>query len=102
MLAGMRGVISVVNNLVPAPMRALADACLHGDAAAASQIAARLAPLIKALECAPNPIPVKAGLAALRIARATVRLPLTELEPGEALTRLETSLTALAPVASAA
>ena len=102
MLAGMRGVISVVNNLVPAPMRALADASLHGDAAAAGQIAARLAPLIQALECAPNPIPVKAGLAALRIARATVRLPLTELEPGEALTRLETSLTALAPVASAA
>ncbi len=100
--AGMRGVISVVNNLVPAPMRALCDAARSGDAARADDCAARLTPLLQALECAPNPIAVKAGLAALGLGTATVRLPLTELPPGEAHTRLVTTLAALAPLAHAA
>lgn len=102
MLAGMQGVISVVNNLVPGLMRSLADACLCGDRQAAEQQAAHLAPLIRALECAPNPVAVKAGLAALGLAHAGPRLPLVELEPGEARARLEQTLTALVPVASAA
>ena len=102
MLAGMQGVISVVNNLVPVAMRTLCDAGLRGDRAATEQHAARLAPLIQALECAPNPIAVKAGLAALGICRAGLRLPLIELEPGAARARLVHSLAALTPVASAA
>jgi len=102
MLAGMQGVISVVNNLVPAAMRALCDAALRADRAAVEQHAAGLAPLIRALECAPNPIAVKAGLAALGICHAGLRLPLIELEPGAARARLVHSLAALTPVASAA
>jgi 4-hydroxy-tetrahydrodipicolinate synthase len=102
MLSGMQGVISVVNNLVPAAMRVLCDAALHGDRAVTEQHAARLAPLIQALECAPNPVAVKAGLAALGICHAGLRLPLIELEPGAARARLVHSLAALAPVASAA
>ena len=98
MLAGMQGVISVVNNLVPAAVRQLADRCIAGDRAGAETQAARLAPLLGALDCAPNPVPVKAGLAALGIARSTVRLPLTELAPGEARKRLETTLAALFPM----
>ena len=102
MRAGMQGVISVVNNLVPRRMRRLCDAALGGDAGAAEREAAQLDSLLRALECAPNPIAVKAGLAALGLAGAGVRLPLTELTAGEARTRLETSLAALAPAAGVA
>ena len=102
MLAGASGTISVVANLVPKAFRALCDAARSGDVARTRQASERLAPLIDALNCAPNPIPVKAGLAALGLGSAAPRLPLVELEPGPALTRLHETLAALAPLASAA
>jgi 4-hydroxy-tetrahydrodipicolinate synthase len=102
MLAGAAGTISVVANLVPEAFRALCDAARSGDAARTAQATARLAPLIDALNCAPNPIPVKAGLAALGLGLAAPRLPLVELESGPALAKLRETLAALAPLASAA
>ncbi|MGF6709655.1 4-hydroxy-tetrahydrodipicolinate synthase [Luteibacter sp. W1I16] len=102
MLAGAAGTISVVANLVPEAFRALCDAARSGDAARTARETARLAPLIEALNCAPNPIPVKAGLAALGLGSAAPRLPLVELEPGPALANLRETLAALAPLASAA
>jgi 4-hydroxy-tetrahydrodipicolinate synthase len=102
MLAGAAGTISVVANLVPEAFRALCDAARAGDAGRTREAAARLAPLVDALNCAPNPIPVKAGLAALGLGLAAPRLPLVELEPGPALARLRETLAALAPLASAA
>jgi len=102
MLAGAAGTISVVSNLVPEAFRALCDAARAGDVGRTRDAAARLAPLVDALNCAPNPIPVKAGLAALGLGSATPRLPLVALEPGPALTRLRETLAALAPLASAA
>lgn len=98
MLAGAGGVVSVVNNLVPKLFRTLCDAARGGDRAAATQHAGRLAPLLKALDCAPNPIPVKAGLAELGLCGAALRLPLVELEPGPARTRLRDTLLPLAGV----
>ena len=92
MLAGAGGVISVVNNLVPKLFRTLCDAARGGDRAAAMQHAGRLAPLLKALDCAPNPIPVKAGLAELGLCGAAPRLPLLELSPGPERTRLRETL----------
>ncbi|MGE7136303.1 4-hydroxy-tetrahydrodipicolinate synthase [Luteibacter sp. NPDC031894] len=102
MLAGAAGTISVVANLVPEAFRALCDTARTGDAGRTAQAAAQLAPLVEALNCAPNPIPVKAGLAALGLGSAAPRLPLVELEPGPALARLRETLAALAPLASAA
>ncbi|UPG84398.1 4-hydroxy-tetrahydrodipicolinate synthase [Luteibacter aegosomatis] len=102
MLAGAAGTVSVVANLVPQAFRELCDAARQGDAARTAQAAARLAPLVDALNCAPNPIPVKAGLAALGLGSAAPRLPLVELEPGPALSRVRETLAALAPLASAA
>jgi 4-hydroxy-tetrahydrodipicolinate synthase len=102
MLAGAAGTISVVSNLVPGAFRALCDAARAGDAARTAEAAARLAPLVEALNCAPNPIPVKAGLAALGLGSPAPRLPLVALEPGPALARLRETLAALAPLASAA
>ena len=96
MLAGAGGVVSVVNNLVPKLFRALCDAARSGDRAAAQQCAARIGPLLDALNCAPNPIPVKAGLAELGLCEAVVRLPLVTLAPGPARDRLRGTLLSLA------
>ncbi|TCV94606.1 dihydrodipicolinate synthase [Luteibacter rhizovicinus] len=102
MLAGAAGTISVVANLVPEAFRQLCDVARSGDADRTARLVGRLAPLIDALNCAPNPIPVKAGLAALGLGSAAPRLPLIELESGPALSRLRETLAALAPLASAA
>jgi len=98
MLAGAGGVVSVVNNLVPKLFRTLCSAARGGDRAAAMQHAGRLAPLLKALDCAPNPIPVKAGLAELGLCGAALRLPLLELAPGPARAHLRDTLSSLAGV----
>ena len=99
MLAGATGWISVVNNLVPAAARALSDAARAGDRAATKRRADALKPLLDALDCAPNPIAVKAGLAELGLCNASPRLPLIELAPGAARACLRE---ALLPLASAA
>ena len=96
MLAGAGGVVSVVNNLVPEVFRALCDAARGGDRLAATQHAQRIAPLLDALNCAPNPIAVKAGLAELGLCGAALRLPLLELARGPARTRIRESLSSLA------
>ena len=100
MLAGAGGVVSVVNNLVPKLFRTLCDAARGGDRAGAMQHAGRLAPLLKALDCAPNPIPVKAGLAELGLCGAALRLPMLELAPGPARTHLRDTLFSIAGIAT--
>jgi 4-hydroxy-tetrahydrodipicolinate synthase len=100
MLAGAGGVVSVVNNLVPERFRMLCDAARRGDRAIARTHKAALQPLLDAMECAPNPIPVKAGLAELGLCSAALRLPLLELPSGTARTHLRNVLLPLAGVAA--
>jgi 4-hydroxy-tetrahydrodipicolinate synthase len=95
MLAGAAGTISVVVNAVPALFRALCDAAGSGDRERAGAWAARLSPLLEALDCAPNPIPIKAALAEIGMTGGGLRLPLVELEPGPARTRLRDTLISL-------
>ncbi|GLQ95198.1 4-hydroxy-tetrahydrodipicolinate synthase [Dyella acidisoli] len=102
MLAGAAGVISVVANLVPRAFRALCDAATAGDRAATARCDAALEPLVLALNCAPNPIAVKAGLPELGLGTATPRLPLVELEQGPAREQLRKALATLASLADAA
>jgi 4-hydroxy-tetrahydrodipicolinate synthase len=102
MLAGAGGVISVVANLVPRAFRALCDAATVGNREAAARGYALLEPLIEALNCAPNPIAVKAGLPELGLGSASPRLPLVELEQGPAREQLRTALATLASLADAA
>jgi 4-hydroxy-tetrahydrodipicolinate synthase len=92
MLAGAAGTVSVVANVVPRAFRALCDAARAGDQAATVAQAAALAPLLDALGCAPNPVPVKAGLAALGIGDGSLRLPLVALQDAPALTRLREAM----------
>lgn len=99
MLAGAAGLISVANNLAPAAFRALTDTARSGDSPKTMALMETLRPLIEALNCAPNPIAVKAGLAELGLCRATPRLPLLELAEGEGRARLRE---VLSPYAHAA
>jgi 4-hydroxy-tetrahydrodipicolinate synthase len=100
MLAGAEGVVSVANNLVPKLFRAMCDSARAGDRADAMRPMARIAPLLDALNSAPNPIPLKAGLAELGLCSASLRLPLLELPPGPARNRLRDILLPLAGAAT--
>ena len=102
MLQGAAGTISVVANLVPRAFRALCDAATAGDRAATARCNATLDPLVQALNCAPNPIAVKAGLPDLGLGTAAPRLPLVELEQGPAREQLRRALATLASLADAA
>ncbi|GLQ88703.1 4-hydroxy-tetrahydrodipicolinate synthase [Dyella flagellata] len=102
MLAGAAGVVSVVANLAPKAFRALCDAATAGDRTAAARCNAVLEPLVQALNCAPNPIAVKAGLPELGLGTAMPRLPLVELEQGAAREQLRNALATLASLADAA
>ena len=102
MLAGGAGTISVVANLVPRAFRMLCDAATAGDRLEAQRCEAVLAPLVEALNCAPNPIAVKAGLPSLGLGLATPRLPLVELQDGPDRARLSEALAGLASLTNAA
>lgn len=96
MLAGAAGTISVVANLVPKAFRSLCDAATGGNQALTEQCQHALVPLLRALECAPNPISVKAGLPLLGLGMALPRLPLVELNDGPDRARLHEALSSLA------
>jgi len=102
MLAGAAGTISVVVNLVPQAFRALCNAALAGDKSETARCQTALEPLLQALDCAPNPIAVKAGLPVLGLGLAVPRLPLVELNDGPDRARLHQALSSLASLATAA
>jgi 4-hydroxy-tetrahydrodipicolinate synthase len=76
---GGAGVISVVANVAPAKTVAMADAAAKGDFAAARQLHFELAPLIRALFCETNPIPVKRAMELMGLAAGPLRLPLAPI-----------------------
>jgi len=73
---GGRGVISVASNEIPGPMRALAQACLDGDFAAARRVQKQWLALMEVNFVESNPIPVKAALARMGLLEPVWRLPL--------------------------
>lgn len=87
MSMGAKGVISVAANIVPGDVQAMCSSALAGNFEAAAAAQKKLYPLIKALFCEVNPIPVKSAAAAMRLCGSTLRLPLTEMAP-ENLDRL--------------
>jgi 4-hydroxy-tetrahydrodipicolinate synthase len=78
MKLGAGGVISVASNIAPAQVSSLVSAAREGKWKEAEEIDSALAPLFKACFVESNPIPVKAGMEALGLMTAEVRLPLTE------------------------
>ena len=80
MKAGGAGVISVVSNIAPKMMADLVAAAAAGDFRTAERLNAGLFPLFKGCFMESNPIPVKAGLAAMGLIRNELRLPLVPCE----------------------
>ena len=88
---GGQGVISVLSNVCPGEVHDMVSAAHRGDFRAAAAEQNRLMPLIDALFCEVNPIPVKAALDLLGFDVGTPRLPLCPMEP-EHLSRLRAAL----------
>ncbi len=80
MSLGGQGVISVISNLMPKRIAALCNTALVGDFKAASAEQLELLPLMKALFCEVNPIPVKAAMAEMGFCENCLRLPLVPIE----------------------
>ncbi|KAB2892337.1 MAG: 4-hydroxy-tetrahydrodipicolinate synthase [Desulfobulbaceae bacterium] len=80
-LIGGKGVISVISNVYPRGMAEMIEAALAGDLEKANTLHYRMYPLMKALFCAPNPVPAKAAMEILgKIASGLPRLPLAALD----------------------
>ncbi len=77
MAMGGQGVISVTANLAPGKMREMT----HGTPDEAAKLNLQLLPLMRALFCEVNPIPVKAAAAMMGLCANEVRLPLVPLQP---------------------
>jgi 4-hydroxy-tetrahydrodipicolinate synthase len=82
MLMGGHGNVSVTANVAPRLMHALCMAALAGNLAEARRIQQLLLPLHRQLFVEANPIPVKWAVQRLGLCGGTLRLPMTELEPG--------------------
>ena len=76
---GAQGVISVLSNVMPMETQAMVSAALDGDPDTAMALHLRLLPIMEALFCEVNPIPVKAAMKTIGYDCGTCRLPLTEL-----------------------
>ena len=79
MALGGCGVISVASNVVPEQMNAMVQAALVGDYPLAAALQRRLLPLMDALFCQVNPIPVKAAMELIGLDCGACRMPLDSL-----------------------
>ncbi len=77
---GGLGVISVLSNLLPKETSRMCHLFLDGDVKAARDMQLRYLPLINALFCEVNPIPVKAAMSRMGFGENCLRLPLTPME----------------------
>ena len=77
---GGAGVISVLSNVMPSQTVEICTRFFNGDVEGSADLQCELMPLIKALFCEVNPIPVKAAMAAMGYCENYVRLPLTTME----------------------
>ena len=90
MSMGGKGVISVLSDVFPAQTHKLTQLCLEGKFDEASRLQIDYMPLIKALFCEVNPIPVKKAMELLGWQVGDVRLPLVGVTAEhEALLRRE-------------
>ena len=80
MSVGGKGVISVLSNIMPRKTQEMCDRFFRGDVAGSARMQLELLPLINALFCETNPIPVKSAMAAMGWCKNYLRLPLTPME----------------------
>ncbi len=77
---GGKGVISVLSNIMPRATHEMCAKFFAGDVAGSTDLQLELLPLVNALFCEVNPIPVKAAVAAMGYGENSLRLPLTPME----------------------
>ncbi len=80
MSLGGKGVISVLSNLMPKETNDICMDFINGNTEKALDMQLKLLPLVNALFCEVNPIPVKAAMHAMGFGENSLRLPLTEME----------------------
>ena len=78
---GGKGVISVLSNVAPKETHDICELFFKGDIEGSRKLQLKALPLIDALFCEVNPIPVKAALNLMGKNVGIPRLPLTEMEP---------------------
>ena len=78
---GGKGVISVLSNIAPQQTHDICAAFFAGNAMERARLQLAAIPLIEALFCEVNPIPVKAAMNMMGKGAGPLRLPLTEMEP---------------------
>ena len=78
---GGKGVISVLSNVAPAQTHEICASYFKGDVKRSCELQLQAVPLISALFCEVNPIPVKAAMNLMGKEVGPLRLPLTEMEP---------------------
>ena len=78
---GGKGVISVLSNVAPKETHDICELWFKGDIEGSKNLQLKALPLIDALFCEVNPIPVKAALNLMGKNVGIPRLPLTEMEP---------------------
>ena len=77
---GGKGVISVLSHVAPRDTHDMVIKMLEGDTDGARRLQLKYIPLIHALFCEVNPIPVKAAMNMLGYQAGPLRMPLTEME----------------------
>ena len=77
---GGKGVISVLSNPMPRATSEICHRFFEGDIEGSLSLQLELLPLVNALFCEVNPIPVKAAMAAMGFGENSLRLPLTPME----------------------
>lgn len=78
---GGKGVISVLANIAPQETHDMVQTYLDGDVKTSCDIQLKAIPLVDALFCEVNPIPVKKAVELMGLCAGNLRMPLTEMEP---------------------
>ena len=78
MSIGAKGVVSVLGNLVPKVVHQICEYCFLGNYKAAARLQKKYMPLIGALFCDVNPIPIKEMLNICGFNAGPCRLPLCD------------------------
>ncbi len=78
---GGKGVISVLSNVAPKQTHDICQLFFDGKVAESAALQLKAIPLVEALFCEVNPIPVKKGVSLMGFEAGTLRMPLSEIEP---------------------
>ena len=77
---GGKGVISVLSNICPQETHDIAAKFMEGDVVGSRELQLKMLPLIHALFCEVNPIPVKTAMNLMGMEVGPLRLPMTPME----------------------